>query len=148
MSYVALKPVRLSGNDYLPGQMIEEGHILSTRKRALVRNGCIAEVADTMAAEAAEISAEGWSGDKIPVPIPMPDDESGNAQGICLMMEPEKILAAIRIMQTTPVEAAAKAVEEIEDEDVLILLDSADSRQGVKKAAKKQAEKLTEAQEG
>jgi hypothetical protein len=28
------------------------------------------------------------------------------------------------------------------------LLDSADSRQGVKKAAKKQAEKLTEAQEG
>lgn len=142
MSYVALKAVTLSGNSYEKGETINPEHVLATRKRALIRNGCIAEVADAVAAEAAEIKTEGWEGEKIPVPVPLPDDENGNAQGMTLFMLPEDILTVFRIMQTTPVEDAAKAVEEIQNEDVLILLDSADSRQGVKKAAKKQAAKL------
>lgn len=142
MSYVALKAVTLSGNRYQEGEAIDAAHVLPSRKRTLIRNGRIAEVADPEIAETAEIAAQEWTGGKIPIPIPMPDDEKGNAQGICLMLNPDDILTAIRIMQTTPVEDAARAVEDIQNEDILILLDSADSRQGVKKAAKKQAEKL------
>ena len=47
------------------------------------------------------------------------------------------------VMQMT-VDEAAKAIEKIENENILIVLHGADSRQGVKKAAKKQAEKITE----
>lgn len=150
MNYVAIKAVNLSGHRYMPGESIPHDHVLPSRKRALIRNERIAEVAEPCAAEyvAEGLNAE-WEVGTIPVPIPT-QENGEDAQGICLMMQPEDILTAIRIMQTTPVETAAKAVEEIQNEDILILLDSADSRQGVKKAVRKQAERLAEikAQEG
>ncbi len=143
MDYVAIKAVNLSGHRYMPGENIPYEHVLPSRKRALIRNERIAEVEKPAAAEyAAEGLSAGWEAGTIPVPVPM-QENGRDAQDICLMMQPEDILAAIRIMQTTPVEIAAKAVEEIHNEDILILLDSAESRQGVKKAARRQAEKLT-----
>lgn len=44
MSYVCVKPITLLGNNYKPGELIRDGHILPTRERALLRTGCIAEV--------------------------------------------------------------------------------------------------------
>ena len=44
MSYVCVKPITLLGNNYKPGELIQDGHILPSRERALVRTGCIAEV--------------------------------------------------------------------------------------------------------
>ena len=44
MSYVCVKQITLLGNNYKPGELIRDGHILPTRERALLRTGCIAEV--------------------------------------------------------------------------------------------------------
>ena len=131
MGYVCVSGGYFSGHRYEKGQLIDERHILSSRVQALIRNGRIAR---TEAEPAAELVAEtGYAEigtDTIPVPIPM---------------HPADIVAAIEIMQQN-VENAVKAVKDVANEDILILLDSADSRKGVKEAAKAQAAKLAEAQ--
>ena len=145
MGYVCVSGGYFSGHKYEKGQLIDERHILPSRVQALIRNGRIAK---TEAEPAAELVAEtGYAEigtDTIPVPIPM-REQDGNATVMQLMMHPADIVAAIEIMQQN-VENAVKAVKDVTNEDILILLDSADSRKGVKEAAKAQAAKLAEAQ--
>lgn len=144
MSYVCVSGGTFSGHRYEKGQLIDEGHILPSRVQALIRNGRIAKAE---AEPAAELVAETGYAEigigTVPVPIPM-REQDGNATVMQLMMTPADIVAAIEIMQQN-VENAAKAIKDVTNEDILILLDSADSRKGVKEAAKAQAEKLAEA---
>lgn len=144
MSYVCVSGGIFSGHRYEKGQLVDEGHILPSRVPALIRNGRIARAEAEPAAElVAETGYAEIGTDTIPVPIPM-REQDGNATVMQLLMTPADIVAAIEIMQQN-VENAAKAIKDVTNEDILILLDSADSRKGVKEAARAQAEKLGEA---
>lgn len=145
MSYVAVKSVNLSGNKYMPGKVILDEHILPSRKRALVRNGRIAEVAENINAPVTgveELLETGAFDGKIIIPIVKDDgSDTETAEMLAIPLTEGDVQLVFAVMQMN-VEEAAKKIEEIRNEDVLIVLHSADSRQGVKKAARKQAEKL------
>ena len=142
MSFVCVKPVNLSGNKYLPGEMIEEGHVLPSRVRALIRMGCIAkaEVDPLPVAELVQVE----TGEEVKFSIPVIREVDGDtAQVMSVPLAEEEIQNIFAVMQMN-VEEAEKAIEDIRSEDVLIVLHAADSRQGVKKSAKKRAMVLTE----
>lgn len=143
MGYICVSGGTFSGHRYEKGQLIDGRHILPSRVQALIRNGRIARAEAEPAAElVAETGHARTAPGTIPVPVPM-RDQGGNAMVMQLMMAPADIVAAIGIMQQN-VENAAKAIKDVTNEDILILLDSADSRKGVKDAARVQAEKLAE----
>ena len=60
MSYVCVKPITLLGNNYKPGELIQDGHILPSRERALVRTGCIAAVIHAVLAQATPQEKARW----------------------------------------------------------------------------------------
>lgn len=142
MSYVCVSGGIFSGRKYEKGQLIDEGHILPSRVQALIRNGRIAKAGGEPAAElVAENGFVEIGIDAIPVPISM-REQDGNATVMQLLMTPADIVDAIEIMQQS-VENATKAIKDVTNENILILLDSADSRKRVKEAARVQAEKLS-----
>lgn len=144
MSYVCVNGGIFSGHKYEKGQLMDERHILPSRAQALVRNGRIAKAEAEPAVEF--VAKTGYADidiDTIPVPIPM-REQDGKATVMQLLMTPADIVATIEIMQQN-VENATKAIKDVTSEEILILLDSADSRKGVKDAAKAQAEKLEKA---
>lgn len=141
MGYVAVKPINLSGNKYMPGEMIEDAHILPSRKRSLVRNGCIAEVTGVERFPVADLK-EVKEGEEVRFFIPvMQEDDGDSAQVLSIPLTEGEIQHIFAIMQMN-IEEAAKEIEAITNEDVLIVIHSTDNRQGVKRAAKRQAEKL------
>lgn len=143
MGYVAVKALNLCGNRYLPGEHILEEHILPTRTRRLLNNGCIAEVNEQDAAISAGLLEAVGDERNISIPIVQETDENGEAEVFSIPLTEGDVQEVFAVMQMT-VDEAAKAIEKIENENILIVLHGADSRQGVKKAAKKQAEKITE----
>lgn len=144
MGYVAVKALTLCGNKYLPGEHILEEHLLPTRIRRLLDNNCIARVnAQEAAASSGILETEG---DKRQIVIPIAQEPSTDGEAAEVFSVPlteGDIQEVFSIMQMT-VEEASKAIEKIDNENMLIVLHGADSRQGVKKAAKKQAERLNE----
>ena len=141
MGYVAVKPINLSGNKYMPGEMIEDGHILPSRKRFLVRNGCIAEVTGVERFPVADLK-EVKEGEEVRFFIPvMQEDDGDSVQVLSIPLTEGEIQHIFAIMQMN-IEEAAREIEAITNEDVLIVIHSTDNRQGVKRAAKRQAEKL------
>lgn len=143
MSFVCVKPVNLSGNRYLPGEIIEEGHVLPNRVRALLRTGCIAKVTEAEQIPTAEL-AQVETGKEVKFTIPVIQDADGDtAQMMAVPLTEDEIQHVFLVMQMN-VEEAAKAIEDILSEDILIVLHAADSRQGVKKAARKRATALAD----
>ena len=69
MGYVAVKALNLCGNRYLPGEHILEEHILPTRTRRLLNNGCIAEVNEQDAAISAGLLEAVGDERNISIPI-------------------------------------------------------------------------------
>jgi len=67
--------------------------------------------------------------------------DGGNEQVMAVPAKPEEIKQVFSIMQMNA-EEGAKAIAEIQSENVLILLHAADSRKTVKNAAREQADKL------
>lgn len=143
MSYVCVKPITLLGNNYKPGELIQDGHILPSRERALVRTGCIAEVtggAELPVAEQVE------TGEEVTFSIPVVQESDGDtAQVMGVPLTEGDVQHIFSIMQMNA-EEAAKAVKDVTSENVLIVLHAADSRNTVKKAAKSQAEALAPAE--
>lgn len=143
MSFVCVKPVNLSGNRYLPGEIIEEGHVLPNRVRALIRTGCIAKVTEAEQIPTAEL-VQVETGEEVKFTIHVIQDaDGGTAQMMAVPLTEGEIQHVFSVMQMN-VEEAAKAIEDIQSEDILIVLHAADSRQGVKKAARKRAMALTD----
>lgn len=76
------------------------------------------------------------------IPIKLEGESGKNAEYMALPMKPEDIAQTISIMQMN-VEDGSKAIAEITEENVLIVLHAADSRTTIKNAAKKQVDTLT-----
>lgn len=140
MGFVCMKPINLSGNQYLPGEMIEDGHVLPSRVSALIRNGCIAKVKTEPLPTAELVQVETGEEVKFSVPV-MQDADGETAQVMSVPLTEGETQRVFAVMQMN-VEEAAKAIEDIQSEDILIVLHAADSRQGVKKAARKRAAAL------
>lgn len=69
------------------------------------------------------------------------DSDGENEQATVIPATPEEIQQAFSIMQLNA-EEGAKAIADVQSENVLILLHAADSRKTIKEAAKKQADNL------
>lgn len=77
MSYVCVKPITLLGNNYKPGELIQDGHILPSRERALVRTGCIAEVAGGAELPVAEL-VQIKTGEEVTFSVPVVQESDGD----------------------------------------------------------------------
>lgn len=76
------------------------------------------------------------------VPIPIKGGPDGdNGQQMAVPASPEEIQQVFSVMQLNA-EDGARAIADVESENVLILLHAADSRKTVKNAAKERADKL------
>lgn len=143
MGYVSLKAIKLSGEEYLPGDTIEAQHILPKRKRTLISEGCIAEVADTAEMHAVE-SRGAQTGDEVKFFIPIACADDGNVDQTMSVPLTENELQHIFAIMQSNTKKATEEIEDVENENVLIVLHAADSRKAVKQAAQNQAGKLME----
>ena len=124
MSYVCVKPITLLGNAYMPGDLIQDGHILPTRERALLRTGCIAEVTGAAELPVAEL-VQVETGEEVTFSVPVIQEVDGDtAQVMSVPLTEGDMQQVFCIMQMNADEAAT------------------DSRVTVKRAAKSQAEEL------
>lgn len=145
MSYVCVKPITLLGNAYMPGDLIQDGHILPTRERALLRTGCIAEVTGAAELPVAEL-VQVETGEEVTFSVPVMQEVDGDtAQVMSVPLTEGDMQQVFSIMQMTADEAA-KAIKDVKNESLLVVLHAADSRNTVKKAAKAQAENLVPAE--
>ena len=141
MSYVCVKPITLFGNPYMPGEMIQDGHVLPSRERALVNNGCIAEVTGAEELPVAELM-QVETGGEVTFSIPVVQESDGDtAQVMSVPLTEGEVQHIFSIMQMNADEAA-KEIKAVFSDNVLIVLHAADSRKTVKDAARKQAENL------
>lgn len=145
MSYVCVKPITLLGNAYMPGDLIQDGHVLPARERALLRTGCIAEVTGAAELPVAEL-VQVETGEEVTFSVPVIQEIDGDtAQVMSVPLTEGDMQQVFSIMQMTADEAA-KAIKDVKNESLLVVLHAADSRNTVKKAAKAQAESLTPAE--
>lgn len=145
MSYVCVKPITLLGNAYMPGDLIQDGHILPTRERALLRTGCIAEVTGAAELPVAEL-VQVETGEEVTFSVPVIQEVDGDtAQVMSVPLTEGDMQQVFSIMQMTADEAT-KAIKDVKNESLLVVLHAADSRNTVKKAAKTQAESLVPAE--
>lgn len=116
-----------------------------SRERALVRTGCIAEVTGGAELPVAEL-VQVKTGEEVTFSIPVVQESDGDtAQVMGVPLTEGDVQHIFSIMQMNA-EEAAKAVKDVTNENVLIVLHAADSRNTVKKAAKSQAEALEPAE--
>ena len=88
------------------------------------------------------MEAEGTGVFEGTIPIAVMEEESGEAvQGMAVPTTPEEIRKGFSILQMNA-EEGARAIAEVTDENVLILLHAADSRKTVRDAARKQADRI------
>ena len=138
--FVCKKPITLSGRSFSYGEIIPDGFVLPGRALALVRSNYITEVEGGMLQTEEAVT-----------PI-LPFQEDNGETLITIPISTEKgileatissqtAIAVFTIMQKK-VEDAEKDIAELEDEDALILLDAADSRKGIKKAAEERSVQL------
>lgn len=141
--YIALKPVTLSGVDYVAGDSIPAEAVLPNRVRSLLRIGTIAKAGDDAAAPAEPPTVEmnELSGDFEGEVISLPIEVENGVMG--LPVGPADICEAIRILQLKA-ENAVAAIAKVASGNVLIILNACDSRSTVKKAAQARAAALTQ----
>lgn len=103
----------------------------------------VAEVEQKHADEIAEIGRSVTElGETSPNAYEIRVKGDGNQQSMSVTVTPEEVQEVFFIMQLTA-EEGVKAIADIVNENVLILLHAADSRKTVKNAAKEQADKLS-----
>ena len=135
MSYVCVKPITLLGNNYKPGELIRDGHILPTRERALLRTGCIAEVTGATEFPVAEL-VQVETGEEVTFSVPVIQEIDGDtAQVMSVPLTEGDMQQVFAIMQMNADEAA-KAIKDVKSENILVVLHATDSRVTVKRAAK------------
>lgn len=141
MEYLCLKHLKAGGTDYYPGDTLPDGAILPERSGKLGKSGYISEIHEpwTAAAELKETAPGAYAGKVI---VAVKSASGGeDEQTLAVPVSPEEIQQVFDIMQMGA-EDGARAVTDVESENVLILLHAADSRKTVRNAAKEQADKL------
>ncbi|MCD8011643.1 MAG: hypothetical protein LUG99_00425 [Lachnospiraceae bacterium] len=140
MGYVCVKGLTCGGKAYKPGEMIPDGVILNSRVRALKSTGHIAETDGT--ASTTLVSTEEIREASLILIVVSSEDGTEKME---VPISQEGLQVVFDVMQMAADEAT-KAIGQIGSEEELILLNAADSRAAVKKAAKKRAESLTDTQ--
>jgi len=131
MNYIALKPCRFNGNNYVAGDTIPGDAVVPSRVQVLKIQGIIANNPEL---EKRPVSAPA-SPAKHKIPI---IKATGRFE---IELAPEQILIALEIIQKVTDEAI-KDINSIDCEETLILIDRIDSRKSVRDAAKERAAKL------
>lgn len=143
MQYLCTKQLTAGGEDYHPGEVIPDGVILPERSGKLMKSGYLSalktEVPWEYAAELRETEAEAYKGTVLIFVKPASDGENGQATAV--PAKPEEIQQVFSILQMNA-EEGAKAVADVRNENILILLHAADNRKTIKNAAKEQADRL------
>lgn len=141
MSYVCVKPITLLGNNYKPGELIQDGHILPSRERALVRTGCIAEVTGGPELPVAEL-VQVKTGEEVTFSVPVVQESDGDTAQVMGVPLTEGDMQQVFCIMQMNADEAAKAIKDVKSENILVVLHATDSRVTVKRAAKSQAEEL------
>lgn len=136
MRLIAKKPCSFGGRQFFVGDEIPTGLVADAKQQE--KWGVVSIVATDGEAGAYEgtvtISVFGES-------------EGDNEQITAVPATPEEIQQVFTIMQMNA-DNGAKAVTEVQNENVLILLHAVDSRKTIKDAAKKQADNLFSTPDG
>ena len=134
MRLIALKPCSFGGRKYFKGEEIPPEEVINPAVQE--SQGTLAIIKDEqgMTLETAETG-------KVTIPV-IRDGEGDVADVLSIPLTEGEVQHFFAIMQMTA-DKAAEAMEEVTSEEVLIVLHAADSRSGVKKAAKKRAEQLS-----
>ena len=133
--YVCLKPLKISGTEYQPGNHIPAEEISPSRVRALKQMGYIAEQDAPALTETATDTRDE------PEPVFMIPISAESGEGAGILANEESVSAAAVILQMT-VEQAGEAIKDTADETALRLVHALDSRKGVKTAAAAKLEEL------
>lgn len=132
--YICNKACKFGGVAYNAGDTIPFDAVLPSRERALINQGYITPA--NIAAEAPvspQLPFEPAPGVNIPILA-----KEGTLE---LIISPEGIAEGIRILQLNAKDAE-KAIRELEEEEVLILIDALDERSTVRSTAKSRAQAL------
>lgn len=134
MRLIALKPCSFGGRKYFKGEEIPSEEVINPAVQE--SQGTLAIIKDEqgMTLETSETG-------KVTIPV-IRDGEGDVADVLSIPLTEGEVQHVFTIMQMTA-DKAAEAMEEVTSEEVLIVLHAADSRSGVKKAAKKRAEQLS-----
>ena len=135
--YICLKPLTLSGVEYLPGNHIPADAVLSSRVRALMTQGYIASQ-DT-AAVSAEADAKTAPEPVFMIPVSPVSTDGEHLDGIPAT---EGSVAAMALTLMLTAEDATRAIRDMDDETALRLIQALDSRKSVKSAAAAKLEEL------
>lgn len=136
--FICRKPMTLSGRCFTYGEEIPDGLILPTRALALMRSGYIVEEKESVQGNtSAENSPFQPVKESTPYHLPLTTEKGV----LDVEIKPYSMITALTIMQKN-VEDAAKDIALLEDMDALILLNAADSRKGIQKAAEERAAQL------
>ena len=128
--YAILKPICLSGQNRLIGEVIDESLVEKTRIWALKRSGYIAEIdGNTNIDQVPKVET-------ISVPIHCDEDVKN------LSITPRELSLALSIVQQVNTKKAVEQINVIDSEEVLIVINALDNRKTVKEAAAGVAKKL------
>lgn len=142
--FVCVKPITLSGRNFSYGDIIPDGYVLPERALALIRSNYITSFeSETPVSEAVTPIRpfQGETGETL-ITIPI-STENGILE---VITSSQTVTTVFSIMQKT-VEEAEKDIAGLEDENALILLNAADSRKGIQKAAEERATQLNKGPE-
>lgn len=141
--FICKKPITLSGHSFSYGEVIPDGFVLPGRALALIRSNYIAEIdGGALQAEATPILPFQSENEETLITIPI-STEKGILE---VITSSQTVTTVFSIMQKT-VEEAEKDIAGLEDENALILLNAADSRKGIQKAAEERATQLNKGPE-
>ena len=135
-AYICRKPATFAGKKYWPGDTVPGDDIAPGRVRALIDMGILSEAQTGTAIEStAEIAQEA----PMLVGVPLPGDTEEMAA-----VSAQSVTAALLLMKMNAT-TAIKAVGEIDDRDVLLILEACDGRKTVIAAAQARAKAIEEA---
>lgn len=166
MRLISKKPCSFGGRQFFVGNEIPAGLVADAKQQekwgvlsivaadgeaSVEQTGALftQEQVDSMVAEAvAELKQTGAGAFEGTVTIPVSgESEGGNEQITAVPATPEEIQQVFTVMQMNA-DNGAKAITEVQNENVLILLHAADSRKTIKDAARKQADNLFSTPDG
>lgn len=138
MKLIAKKPCRFGGRKFFINEEIPAEFVACAEVQE--RLGVLAIVEE----KAAEILETEGTDDVVFVPV-VKEEDGDTAQVMSVPLSIGETQHVFAIMQMNVPEAEA-AIEEVNEENVLIVLHACDSRTGVKKAAKKRAANISSKQ--
>lgn len=133
MRLIARRPCSFGGKKYFIGDEVPAEDVINPTVQE--DQGTLAIVKDEQGV--LETAVDG----KVAIPV-IRDGEGDIADVLSILLTEGEVQHVFAIMQMTA-DKAAEAMEDVDSEEVLIVLHAADSRSGVKKAAKKRAEQLS-----